>query len=274
MALWICSRREPARPTRSWGRRRARRSQLSRLRRADSGLRRPLARPDQGRGRACERRARAARRGQGRADRRRGRAGRLGRARRPVPDRRLPDGVGHLLEHERERGARRRSPARTSTRTTTSTWASPRTTSSRAPSTWPRCDELTNDLIPALEGLAAALEAKAGEFDDVVKSGRTHLMDAVPVTLGQEFGGYAAQVRAGRRARRGDAAARRRRSRSAARPSAPGSTRTPSSPSASAAARRRRRASRSCRPPIRSRRRPRATRWSRPRARSRSSPSR
>ena len=58
-------------------------------------------------------------------------------------------------------------------------------------------DELTNDLIPALEGLAEALEAKAAEFDDVVKSGRTHLMDAVPVTLGQEFGGYAAQVRQG-----------------------------------------------------------------------------
>jgi fumarate hydratase class II len=58
-------------------------------------------------------------------------------------------------------------------------------------------DELTNDLIPALEGLAEALEAKAREFDDVVKSGRTHLMDAVPVTLGQEFGGYAAQVRQG-----------------------------------------------------------------------------
>jgi fumarate hydratase, class II len=58
-------------------------------------------------------------------------------------------------------------------------------------------DELTNDLIPALEGLAEALQAKAREFDDVVKSGRTHLMDAVPVTLGQEFGGYAAQVREG-----------------------------------------------------------------------------
>ena len=58
-------------------------------------------------------------------------------------------------------------------------------------------DELTNDLVPALEGLADALEAKAREFDDVVKSGRTHLMDAVPVTLGQEFGGYAAQVREG-----------------------------------------------------------------------------
>jgi fumarate hydratase class II len=58
-------------------------------------------------------------------------------------------------------------------------------------------DELTNDLLPALGSLAEALEAKAREFDDVVKSGRTHLMDAVPVTLGQEFGGYAAQARQG-----------------------------------------------------------------------------
>ena len=57
--------------------------------------------------------------------------------------------------------------------------------------------ECVNDLLPALEQLAAALEAKSRELDDVVKSGRTHLMDAVPVTLGQEFGGYAAQVREG-----------------------------------------------------------------------------
>jgi fumarate hydratase class II len=58
-------------------------------------------------------------------------------------------------------------------------------------------DEIVNDLLPALERLASALEAKAQEFDDVVKAGRTHWMDAVPVTLGQEFGGYAAQVRQG-----------------------------------------------------------------------------
>jgi fumarate hydratase class II len=57
--------------------------------------------------------------------------------------------------------------------------------------------EVASDLLPALELLAAALERKATEFDDIVKSGRTHLMDAVPVTLGQEFGGYAAQVRQG-----------------------------------------------------------------------------
>ena len=58
-------------------------------------------------------------------------------------------------------------------------------------------DEITNDLLPALQQLSESLQAKAVEFDDVVKSGRTHLMDAVPVTLGQEFGGYAAQVRQG-----------------------------------------------------------------------------
>ena len=57
--------------------------------------------------------------------------------------------------------------------------------------------ELADHLLPALELLAGSLERKSVEFDDVVKSGRTHLMDAVPVTLGQEFGGYAAQVRQG-----------------------------------------------------------------------------
>ena len=56
---------------------------------------------------------------------------------------------------------------------------------------------VVHGLIPALEHLASALEAKAVEFTDVVKSGRTHLMDATPVTLGQEFGGYAAAIRYG-----------------------------------------------------------------------------
>src|SRR5262249_29945349 len=60
-------------------------------------------------------------------------------------------------------------------------------------------DTVTNDLLPALEQLEKSLSAKATEFRDIVKSGRTHLMDAVPVTLGQEFGGYAAQVRLGAR---------------------------------------------------------------------------
>jgi fumarate hydratase, class II len=60
-------------------------------------------------------------------------------------------------------------------------------------------EQLTHDLLPALDKLATALEAKAKEFDDVVKSGRTHWMDAVPVTLGQEFAGYAAQMRQGQK---------------------------------------------------------------------------
>jgi fumarate hydratase class II len=60
-------------------------------------------------------------------------------------------------------------------------------------------DEATTTLLPALERLEASFAAKADEFEDVVKSGRTHLMDAVPVTLGQEFAGYAAQIRLGAR---------------------------------------------------------------------------
>ena len=56
---------------------------------------------------------------------------------------------------------------------------------------------MREELLPALGRLAASLEAKSAQFADVVKSGRTHLMDATPVTLGQEFGGFAAQVRKG-----------------------------------------------------------------------------
>jgi fumarate hydratase class II len=58
-------------------------------------------------------------------------------------------------------------------------------------------DAATNGLLPALEGLERSLSAKAEEFADIVKAGRTHLMDAVPVTLGQEFSGYATQIRLG-----------------------------------------------------------------------------
>ena len=56
---------------------------------------------------------------------------------------------------------------------------------------------LIDDLIPALDHLSVALESKAEEWKGIVKSGRTHLMDATPVTLGQEFGGYARQMRLG-----------------------------------------------------------------------------
>jgi fumarate hydratase, class II len=59
-------------------------------------------------------------------------------------------------------------------------------------------DSTQTDLLPALQNLAASLTQKSQEFSDLVKAGRTHMMDAVPVTLGQEFGGYAAQMRLGR----------------------------------------------------------------------------
>jgi fumarate hydratase, class II len=59
------------------------------------------------------------------------------------------------------------------------------------------CRGIVNDLVPSLSALAGALSAQAGGLSDVVKSGRTHLMDATPVTLGQEFGGYAAAVNYG-----------------------------------------------------------------------------
>jgi fumarate hydratase, class II len=58
-------------------------------------------------------------------------------------------------------------------------------------------DGATNELLPALKQLERSLARKAKRFENLVKSGRTHLMDAVPVTLGQEFGGYATQVRLG-----------------------------------------------------------------------------
>jgi fumarate hydratase, class II len=58
-------------------------------------------------------------------------------------------------------------------------------------------DGATNELLPALKQLERSLTRKAKRFENLVKSGRTHLMDAVPVTLGQEFGGYATQIRLG-----------------------------------------------------------------------------
>merc|ERR1719198_2528318 len=56
-------------------------------------------------------------------------------------------------------------------------------------------EEITNTLLPALDGLADALGAKAAAFDGIIKCGRTHMMDATPLSLGQEFSGYETQVR-------------------------------------------------------------------------------
>jgi fumarate hydratase class II len=61
------------------------------------------------------------------------------------------------------------------------------------------CVRINDELLPALGVLEHALDRKAREFDDIVKSGRTHLMDATPVRLGQEFSGYASQIALGRR---------------------------------------------------------------------------
>ena len=140
-----------------------------------------------------------------------------------VPDRRLPDRLGHLVEHERQRGARHAWPA---------SGSAPRApqrprqrfavVQRRVPVGDPRRrdrEPSCNDLLPALDHLPPHWTPRATEFDGVVKSGRTHLMDATPVTLGQEFGGYAAQVRYGIERLRlgaapgGRAAARRHRGR-------------------------------------------------------------
>ena len=104
--------------------------------------------------------------------------------------------------------------------------------------------------------------AKAEEFDDIVKSGRTHLMDAVPVTLGQEFAGYAAQVRLGAQARAQRAAAGRADPARRHRRPAPASTRTRSSPPRSARCSPARPGLEITPPRTPSRRRPTATRWS------------
>jgi fumarate hydratase class II len=57
--------------------------------------------------------------------------------------------------------------------------------------------EINNNLLPSLKELHAALKAKADEFNDIIKIGRTHLQDATPLTLGQEFSGYVTQIEYG-----------------------------------------------------------------------------
>ena len=158
------------------------------------------------------------------ADRRRGPAGRGRRARRPVPDRRVPDRLGHVDEHERQRGARRR-------------WRPTALGDGRChPNDHVNASQSSNDTVPAairlavarllvddvhpaVDALIAALRVLAERFADVVKAGRTHLMDATPVTLGQEADAWAGLLAgalaplAGRRRRARRAAARRHRGR-------------------------------------------------------------
>lgn len=131
-------------------------------------------------------------------------------------------------------------------------------------------EALLRSLVPALEHLAESLEAKATLWADAVKSGRTHLMDATPVTLGQEFGGYARQIRLGIERVTATLPASPR-SRSAAPPSAPASTPRRASRSGSSPSSRATPTCRSPRPSTTSRPRARATHWSRPPGRSRCS---
>ena len=93
--------------------------------------------------------------------------------------------------------------------------------------------ETERTLLPAVKKLRDALDAKAKEFAPIVKIGRTHLMDATPLTLGQEFSGYVAHARRRPQAHRDGPARPRRNSPSAAARSARASTRIPNSPSAS-----------------------------------------
>ena len=142
---------------------------------------------------------------EGRRDRARRRRGDRGQARRAFSALCLADRFRHAVEHERQRGAvepghpaarRRRSAAsRPCIRTTTSTWASRRTTPSRPRCTSPRCWNWRSTCCRTRRRLATAIEAKANEWNDVVKIGRTHLQDAVPLTVGQEWSGWAHQIR-------------------------------------------------------------------------------
>ena len=111
------------------------------------------------------------------------------------------------------------------TPTTTSTPRRARTTCSPPRCTWPWSSRSPTSSSPRSSTCAPRSPGRPAEFRSVVKSGRTHLMDATPVTLGQEMGGYAAQLARRGRAARSDAAAGRVSCPSAAPPSAPASTR-------------------------------------------------
>ena len=161
--------------------------------------------------------------------------GRRRRPRRPVPDRHLPDRLRDVDEHEHERGRRaaRGGPAGRRADGPPERRRQPlpvaRTTRSRRALQLAAAMAIEEDLLPALETLRAALDAKADELWPVVKTGRTHLQDATPIRLGQEFRGYAGQLEESIR-RAGPPRPSCSRSRSAGRPSAPGSTPIPITP--------------------------------------------
>ena len=144
-------------------------------------------------------------------------------ARRAVPDRRLPDRLGHLDEHERQRGDRRRSPARACTPTTTSTWASPPTTCSPRPCTSPRSTSRQNELLPALKQLERSFARKAKQLPERRQVG-AHAPDGRRARSRSARSSPATprRSRSAQRARRRRARRTSGRSRSAAPPPAPG----------------------------------------------------
>ena len=158
----------------------------------------------EGRG-ARERRRWAARPDAGGRDRRRGRRGDRGQARRGVPALRLADGLGHAVEHERQRGDRqpRESAARRRTRhQDAGPPERPRQHGAVLQRHLPHGDahrdaarDPRRDAAAAGRARATRSEAKAVQWVDVVKIGRTHLQDATPLTVGQEWSGWAAQLR-------------------------------------------------------------------------------
>ena len=134
------------------------------------------------------------------------RRGHLGRARRPLPPRRLADRLGHPEQHERQRGDRKRACEILGQPMGQKTPVHPNDHVNRSQSsndTFPTAmhiaavEQCHHLLLPALEHLHRALAAKSEAFADIVKIGRTHLQDATPLTLGQEFSGYATQVEYG-----------------------------------------------------------------------------
>ena len=171
--------------------------ELPGVRRADPAPGRPLAGSDQGRRCARERRPRPARCGSRRAHRVRGRPGRCRGVRRPVSDRRLPDGVGHELEHERQRGdrrarGRRRAPERPREHGPVlerrlPLGGAPRRACSSSPIS---CSRRSSSSPPPSSGRRPSSTTSSSPAARISWT-------RCPVTLGQEFGGYAAQVRQG-----------------------------------------------------------------------------
>ena len=119
---------------------------------------------------------------------------------RALPGRCLPDRIWNKFEYEHERSARNSGNSKACSEVHPNDHVNMSQSSNDVfPTSVSRSGHQRpcNDLLPALDYLAKALEEKAAKWAEAVKPGRTHLMDATPVTFGQEFAGYAAQIRYG-----------------------------------------------------------------------------